>query len=192
MSRSCGSSISDGWSALPVRSSPTCRATGPTRRTWRSSAFDSFCRGAEQGRFPQLADRDDLWQLLATITARKASDLREYLGRDKRNWRRVQQVGQRSAESALDGSFLSQLLSAEPDPAFAAEVAEECLRLLDALQNEELRQIALRKMEGYTNEEIAAQQGCAPATVERRLKLIRKRWEIELPASAEPDAREDG
>ena len=26
------------------------------------SAFDSFCRGAEQGRFPRLDDRDDLWQ----------------------------------------------------------------------------------------------------------------------------------
>ena len=79
------------------------------------SAFDSFCRGAEQGRFPQLADRDDLWQLLATITARKASDLREYLGRDKRNWRRVQ-VAQGNQESALDGSFLSQLLRRRARP----------------------------------------------------------------------------
>src|SRR5262249_53794237 len=35
------------------------------------SAFDSFCRGAEQGRFPQLADRDDLWQILVMITAAK-------------------------------------------------------------------------------------------------------------------------
>jgi len=24
------------------------------------SAFDSYCRGAQQGRFPQLTDRDDL------------------------------------------------------------------------------------------------------------------------------------
>src|SRR5262245_44675075 len=28
------------------------------------SAFDSFCQGAEGGRFPRLGDRDDLWQLL--------------------------------------------------------------------------------------------------------------------------------
>src|SRR5262245_52761589 len=34
------------------------------------SAFDSFCRGAERGRFPDLADRDGLWALLMTITAR--------------------------------------------------------------------------------------------------------------------------
>src|SRR5262249_11787280 len=28
------------------------------------SAFDSFCRGVAAGRFPQLADRADLWRLL--------------------------------------------------------------------------------------------------------------------------------
>src|ERR1043165_1882401 len=33
------------------------------------SAFDSFCRGAEHGRFPRLEDRDDLWRLLVVITA---------------------------------------------------------------------------------------------------------------------------
>src|SRR5438067_355347 len=39
------------------------------------SAFDSFCQGVEQQRFPQLADRDDLWQLLVLLTARKACRL---------------------------------------------------------------------------------------------------------------------
>ena len=35
------------------------------------SAFASFCRGAEAGCFPQLADRDNLWHLLVTLTERK-------------------------------------------------------------------------------------------------------------------------
>src|SRR5206468_6738159 len=39
------------------------------------SAFASFCRNAEAGRFPQLADRDDLWRLLVTLTERKAFNL---------------------------------------------------------------------------------------------------------------------
>src|SRR5438874_663123 len=38
------------------------------------SAFGCFCRGAEQGRFPRLSDRDDLWHLLVTITVQKAID----------------------------------------------------------------------------------------------------------------------
>jgi DNA-binding NarL/FixJ family response regulator len=47
------------------------------------------------------------------------------------------------------------------------------------LGNEELRSIAVWKMEGYSNPEIAARLGRAVATVERRLRLIRKRWEGE-------------
>src|SRR5215468_7544830 len=54
------------------------------------SAFDSFCRRAEQGQFPQLADRDDLWEVLALITVRKASDLVQHETRGKRDWRKVQ------------------------------------------------------------------------------------------------------
>src|SRR6516164_6398408 len=42
------------------------------------SAFDSFCRAAEQGRFPRLSDRSDLWQLLVLLTARKAFDLAQH------------------------------------------------------------------------------------------------------------------
>jgi DNA-directed RNA polymerase specialized sigma24 family protein len=48
------------------------------------SAFASFCRGAELDRFPRLENRDDLWQVLGMITARKAADLHQYLGRKKR------------------------------------------------------------------------------------------------------------
>src|SRR5215203_4060120 len=40
------------------------------------SAFDSFCRNAEAGRFPELTDRDGLWRLLVVLTARKAGHLR--------------------------------------------------------------------------------------------------------------------
>ena len=33
------------------------------------SAFNSLCRGLENGRFPKLQDRDDLWRLLVVIAA---------------------------------------------------------------------------------------------------------------------------
>src|SRR4051794_14548651 len=48
------------------------------------SAFDSFCRGAAGGHFPQLGGRDDLWRLLVTITARKALDQVERQGAIRR------------------------------------------------------------------------------------------------------------
>src|SRR5689334_18408543 len=48
------------------------------------SVFDSLCRNASIGRFPQLFDRGDLWRVLAVITARKAMHLARDEGRQKR------------------------------------------------------------------------------------------------------------
>ena len=48
------------------------------------SAIHCLCRGAAAGRFPQLADRDNLWRLLATIAAQKAVDLQRRETREKR------------------------------------------------------------------------------------------------------------
>lgn len=132
------------------------------------SAFDSFCRGVERGRFPRLDDRDDLWRVLLLVTERKAIDLLEHEGRVKRDRRRLHADGDEP---------LAACASREPDPAFAAEVADACRRLLAALADEKLRAIALHKLEGFTNEEIATKTRCSLATVERRLRLIRREWE---------------
>jgi DNA-directed RNA polymerase specialized sigma24 family protein len=134
------------------------------------SAFDSFVRGAERGRFPRLDDRNDLWQVLLVITQRKAADLVQHEARDKRDWRRAEPLAAGSSPGASPASR-------EPDPAFAAQVADECRRLLDALSDDGLRTLALRKMEGYTNEEIASLLGRSLSDVERRLRLIRGEWE---------------
>ena len=137
------------------------------------SAFDTFCRNAQQGRFPQLADRDDLWRLLVTLTARKASHLR-------RDENRLKRGGGRQAEPA-DGleSCLEEILSREPSPEFAAEVAEACQRLLASLGDAQLEEVARCKMEGYTTEEIAQRLKCAPRSVKRKVQLIRNLWERE-------------
>jgi hypothetical protein len=53
------------------------------------SAFDNFCRAAEKGRFPNLTNRDDLWQLLLVLTDRKAIDLARRERRHKRGGGKV-------------------------------------------------------------------------------------------------------
>lgn len=145
------------------------------------SAFDSFCRGAGQDRFPQLNDRLDLWQLLVLLTARKASDLAQHERRQKRGGGAVldEAALPRPVDSSAQGAALEQFAAPEPTPAFAAQVAEECRRLLERLDSPELRSVALFKVEGYGNAEIAAQLGCGLRTVERRLRLIRGIWEQE-------------
>lgn len=141
------------------------------------SAFDSFCRGAQRGRFPQLRDRKDLWRLLVTITCRKAMDQVE---RDRALKHGGGRMRGESAVTGPDGKLgFDQLISREPSPAFAAEVAEAYCQLLDRLGDDNLRSIAMWKMEGFTNEEIAAKLGCVPRTVERKLTVIRSLWQEE-------------
>src|SRR5262245_10485603 len=143
------------------------------------SAFDSFCRGAGHGRFPQLGDRDNLWRLLVTITARKAYQLVLREGRQKRGAGAVLDEG--ALAGLADGEsgevVLEQLLDREPTPEFAAQLAEEYERLLARLPDAELRSAAQWKLEGYTNEEISAKLGCALRSVERKLKVIRSLWD---------------
>ena len=72
------------------------------------------------------------------------------------------------------------MLSSEPDPAFAAEVAEQCQHLLQMLHDPELEAVALARMEGCSVEEIAGQLGYASRSIKRKLHLIRGLWEKEL------------
>ena len=69
------------------------------------------------------------------------------------------------------------MVGSEPTPAFAAQVAEQLRRLLGRLDDPSLRSLALWKMEGFTNEEAAEKLSCSLATVERKLRLIRRAWE---------------
>jgi RNA polymerase sigma factor (sigma-70 family) len=128
------------------------------------SALNSFYSGVANGRFPELADRDNLWRLLVVITARKAADHRVHEQRKKRG-------GDATATHELD-----ELASATPSPELLAEMSEECERLFARLDDPALQQVALFKLEGWTTEEIAEELGCVARTVERKLNLIRKKW----------------
>jgi DNA-directed RNA polymerase specialized sigma24 family protein len=145
------------------------------------SAFKSLCAGAALGRFDLLKDRDDLWKLLVKITLRKVFDQVERQGRQKRGSGRL--VGA-EALAGVDpdspGGF-DQCIGREPTPAFAAMLVEELELRLDRLDDPSLKQVALWRMEGYTNNEIAAKLGCVSRSVERKLDLIRKAWLREGP-----------
>jgi DNA-directed RNA polymerase specialized sigma24 family protein len=153
------------------------RGLGADEEDVALSAFHSFYRAAAAGRFPRLDDRNDLWLLLVTITARKAARLQ----RDSRRLKRGGGEVLDEAAVARDGPANLDLVAAAPDPtpAFAAEVADECRRLLGRLADDDLRAVALLKMEEYTTVEIATRVGRAPRSVERMLQLIRALWERE-------------
>jgi DNA-directed RNA polymerase specialized sigma24 family protein len=137
------------------------------------SALNSFCRNAREGRFPQLADGDGLWGLLIVITARKALHLLRDQGRHKRGGGRAP-AGR--ADSPDFQQSIEQLVGNEPTPGFAAQVAEQYEGLLGLLDDDQ-RTIAIAKLEGLTNPEIAQRMNRALRTIERKLQLIRAVWE---------------
>lgn len=134
------------------------------------SAFKSLCLGAEQGRFPELKDRDNLWPLLVVLTSRKAGDLVRNENRLKRGGGKQLFCGDQASDE------IERVFSASPSPAEAAEMSESCERLLGLL-DEEARRVALDKLAGYTNSEIASKYSLALRSVERKLQLIRRIWE---------------
>ncbi|MGE3819836.1 MAG: ECF-type sigma factor [Isosphaeraceae bacterium] len=140
------------------------------------SAFHTFCRMAAEGRFPKLDDRDDLWRLLVTITARKASNERKSANRQKRGGGRVLDEAALDGQSASQSQALAQFVGDEPTPEFVAMVNEEFRHLLTKLRKPEFVTIALKKFEGYSNAEIAVELGCVERTVERKLEIIRRTW----------------
>jgi len=145
------------------------------------SAFESFCDGAARGRFPQLTDRDDLWHVLVTITARKALQLMRHEQRQKRGGGAVRGESAFHEGPGADSEPAGpdQVIGSEPTPEFAAQMVEEYDRLLGQLGDADLRRVAVWKMEGYSNLEIADKLGCVPRTVERKLGLIRTLWSQE-------------
>jgi DNA-directed RNA polymerase specialized sigma24 family protein len=130
------------------------------------SAFDSFCTRA--GGLADLNDRDDLWRYLSVITKRKAVAL----------------VRRATAGRRHPGPTVPLAPDAggadppdpDPTPDLVAEVKESCDRLLGLL-DDGLRRIAVWKVEGLTNAEVAARLGKSVPTVERKLRVIRETWE---------------
>ena len=110
---------------------------------------------------PQRADRFESW--LRQMAENNLRDAIRGLSRQKRGGGAV--AGEADLGGPDEGDAgLVLFLSKEPTPDLAAEIAEGCALLLGKLGDAQLRQIALWKMEGDTNHEIADRLRCAPAT----------------------------
>lgn len=151
-------------------------------------AFADFFRQVQQGRFSKLDDRHDLWQVLCMLVDRRAVDQIKKGNAQKRG------EGEVRGESVFlekGDSMVSPGLAGFPEmlptPDFALELSEALRRRLNSFENDEHRRVALLKLQGYTNLEIAHQIGSSNRTIERWLEEMRKAW-ISEPAN-ESDSR---
>ncbi len=146
------------------------------------SAFHSLCEGAAQGHFTQLSDRDDLWRLLLAIVHQKSVDHVRRNVRLKRgggNVRGESIFGELTPANNHEFAGFDAWVSDEPTPELLATMDEEYQRLLGSLRNDTLRQIAVWRMEGESNDEIAQRLGTTVRSVERKLGRIREKWSQE-------------
>ncbi|MFT7639977.1 MAG: DNA-directed RNA polymerase specialized sigma24 family protein [Pirellulaceae bacterium] len=137
------------------------------------SAFHSLCSGLRDGRFPELQSRESLWRLLLVITTRKVADQFAFDRRSKRDSNRIA----RADDGKDEDDLVRQLVSREPTPEMVAQVSEQIARLMESLVHEDLQTLALLKMEGFKNAEIAQEMNRSVATVERKLRTIRSIWD---------------
>jgi RNA polymerase sigma factor (sigma-70 family) len=140
------------------------------------SMFHSFCARQVRGEF-DLADRDELWRPLVTITLRKARNAARDHPRGRRDIAREQTFAD-AAETgdSCPGWALEQMDDSGPTPAEAAVLNEALELRLASLGDAELRQIALWRLEGHTNREIADRFDRTERSVERRMERIRYKW----------------
>ncbi len=141
-----------------------------------TDAMNSLFKGIQSGRFPDLNDRQGLWKILLTITARKAAKAIRSNMAEKRGGGQIrgESVFAKTDDSSAMG--LGNILGPEPTPEFAEDIAKSCEDMLLVLDDDVLKSIALMKLEGYSNDEIATRLDVAVRTVERKLSRIRTIW----------------
>ena len=151
------------------------------------NVFNSLCAGAENGRFDQLNDRDDLWKLLVVMTRHKSMNQVRHQSAEKRGGRKV---SGHSIFGNLDGGEGVQgfdlFLGDDPTPDFLVEVQEQQERLLGLLIGKRHREIAELRLQGYSVEETAAKLEISSRSVKRKHALIRESRIVEIE---EPEMR---
>lgn len=143
--------------------------------------YKSLCHRLQGGQF-EIRDRDDLWKLLITLTLNKTRLMARRHTRECRDIRRETTPAMQTPDGGQVDLLAVEMDQRQPDvqeAAIFAETAESMLNELDPV----LRQVALWKLEGLTNEEIAGPDklDCAVRTVERKLAGIRKIWSGHMP-----------
>jgi RNA polymerase sigma factor (sigma-70 family) len=144
------------------------------------SVFAALFEGADVGRLERLANRDELWWFLLAATRHKIVDHVRSAGARKRGGEGAQNLSEAGTGPLSGQRRFHEIVSDEPTPEFVATLEDEQRRLLGLLRDDQLRDIAARRIEGYSVEEIAARLGISPRSVTRKLALIRNTWANEV------------
>lgn len=130
------------------------------------SAMLSFWKRSEECDLAENLDRNDLWNILGQMTARKAIKVIE-------KERALKRGGGKVVVGTPFDEGLNQMVHGE------VELELVCAELIELL-DPQLRSFALMRLLGHTNGEIAAHFDCSERKVERKLNLVRAVWAEEI------------
>ena len=140
------------------------------------STFERLWDAAVQNQLDSVQDRESLSRLLAKIATQRAIDLLRGEHRQVRGGGAVRGDSVFPADEKGTGIGFGAVIDETIPPDLEVMAEEETRRLLRALGDDELASIAVAKMDGFTNQEIGDLLECSLSTVERSLRLIRKKW----------------
>ena len=151
------------------------------------SVFKSIWKRADENKFSDsdLSDSKALWRLLTVMVSNKVISHFRYESAKKRG-------GDCQGGTGESQSSIATALEQCPDGEFTADklaiVREEHSRLLELLDDEILSKIAIMKMEGYLQLEIAESFGRSTKWVGRKVNIIKGIWERECEKGAEDES----
>jgi RNA polymerase sigma factor (sigma-70 family) len=129
------------------------------------SVFRTFFGGLKEGRF-DIQSQDDLCKLLMRITIHKTLRHIAFHKAAKRD------PSQETIQSEEGQEQLIQLLGREPTPDDAVAFLDQLEHLLSRLGPQE-RQILEMRLQGYSNEDIAAKLGIYDRKIRRLFERVR-------------------
>lgn len=128
------------------------------------SVLNRFCRAAQEGRVPDITNRNGLWYLLAKMTAQKLVDRNRY----QTAMCRTPHDG-----DGREGGSVEYVIGDTPSPEFGMMMGDALQSLFKSLQKKpQLRRVLIERMEGRSNEEIADAMGYSRRTVQQMVKEI--------------------
>jgi DNA-directed RNA polymerase specialized sigma24 family protein len=130
-------------------------------------AIHQLLTGFENGSFPAVQRRGDLFALLWEIVARRLISERRKATAARRDARRQE-------------TLIGDPRSPAPSPAELVAAREHWDRQLARLEEAGLRRFVEESIAGWTIPEIAAHLGCSIRTVDRKLALARTMLESEV------------
>ena len=141
------------------------------------SVLDSYFRSSANGRFDNLRDRNDLWYLLLSMTKQRVvGQVQENLCKKRGEGKIVSISELRGNETTAEQHFVDH----SPGPDILMMISDQCDYLIDMISDPIAKDIARMKLQNESNRDIAVRLEVPVCVVERKLKLIRKKWHNEL------------